>query len=123
MLVVKTKLKQIKGKGIGLIADQKIKKGQTVWVYDPIIDIKIPKKDIPTKAMEFFETYGVDTGKKYLFLNTDNARFINHSKNPNTKNLGHFKDNIAIRDIKPNEEITIDYNTIDVNKLDFQKNS
>lgn len=32
MLVVRTKLKEIDGKGIGLIADQEIKKGESVGV-------------------------------------------------------------------------------------------
>lgn len=119
MLTVKTKLKEIPGKGIGLIADQKIKKGQTVWTYNPIIDIKIKKKDIPKEAKAFFDTYAVDQGGDYLFLNTDNARFINHSKKSNTKNLGPFKDNIALHDIHKGEEITIDYDTIDVNGAIF----
>jgi SET domain-containing protein len=119
MLTVKTKLKEVPGKGIGLIADQKIKKGQTVWTYNPIIDIKIKRKDIPKEAKEFFKTYAVDHGGNHIFLNTDNARFINHSKRPNTKSLGDSKDNIALRDIKKGEEITIDYDEIDVNGADF----
>ncbi|MFH1063443.1 MAG: SET domain-containing protein [Candidatus Woesearchaeota archaeon] len=119
MLTVKTKLKEIPGKGIGLIADQDIKKGQTIWKYHPLIDIKVNEKDIPEEAKGFFDTYSVDIGGDELFLNTDNARFINHSDNPNTKSLGHLKDNIALRDINNGEEITIDYTKIDVTELDF----
>ncbi len=119
MLIIKTKLKEVAEKGIGLIADQEIKKGQSVWVFNPIIDIKIYKKDIPNQAKEFFNTYGVDNGEDYIYLNTDNARFINHSENPNTKSLGPFKNNIAIRDIHIGEEITINYNEIDINGADF----
>jgi SET domain-containing protein len=119
MLIVKTKLKEIPGKGIGLIADQKIKKGQIVYTYNPIIDIKIKKKDIPMEAKEFFDTYAVDEGKNYVLLNTDNARFINHSKTPNTKSLGVFGNNVALCDISVGDEITIDYNTIDVNEINF----
>ena len=122
MLVVKTKLKEFPGKGIGLVADQEIKKGQVTWTYNPLIDIKIKEKDIPKEAKEFFETYAVDPGKDYLLLNTDNARFTNHSDNPNTKSLGHLKDNIAIRDIHKGEEITINYNEIDANGVEFEIN-
>lgn len=118
MLVVKTKLKEVAGKGIGLIADQEIKKGQAVWIFNPIIDIKVLKKDIPKEAKDFFDTYGVDEGKDYLLLNTDNTRFTNHSKNPNTRTAGKNK-NIATRDIHIGEEITIDYDEIDVNGADF----
>jgi SET domain-containing protein len=119
MLVVKTKLKEITGKGIGLIADQEVKKGQSIWVYNPVIDIKVNKKDIPEKAEEFFKIYSVDIGEDCVYLNLDNARFINHSENPNTKSLGPFKDNIAIRDIPIGEEITINYGEIDINGVDF----
>lgn len=119
MLVIKTKLKEINGKGIGLIADQEIEKGQSTWVFNSVIDIKVNKKDIPEFAKDFFKTYEVDTGEDYVYLNTDNARFTNHSDNPNTKSLGLYKDNIAIRDIHIGEEITIDYNEIDINGVDF----
>ncbi len=119
MLVVKTSLKEIKGKGIGLIAEQKIKNGQVVWKFNPIIDIKIKEKDIPKEAKEFFKTYAVNRGNGIIFFNTDNARFINHSKNPNTKSLGEEKENIAIKDIKQGEEITINYEDIE-GPIDFK---
>jgi len=119
MLVVKTKLKEIPGKGISLIANQNIKKGDVVWTYHPIIDVKVNKKDIPSETKEFFDTYAVDQGGNNLFLNIDNARFINHSKDPNIKSLGYLKDNIAVKDIHQGEEITIDYTEIDVNGFDF----
>lgn len=122
MLTVKTKLKEIEGKGIGLIANQEIKKGQSVWVYNPIIDIKVNKKDIPKFAEDFFNTYSVDINEDFVILNTDNARFTNHSDNPNTKSLGLYKDNIALKDIEIGEEITIDYNEIDAVGVDFQIN-
>ena len=120
MLVVKTYLKEFKGKGIGLVAKEFIKKGRVVWTYHPLIDIKVDKKSLPKEAIDFYNTYGVEYKKGKLALNTDNARFINHSKNPNTKSLGKFKDNVAIKDIAPGEEITIDYSEIDVDSVDFE---
>ncbi|MBD3282445.1 MAG: SET domain-containing protein-lysine N-methyltransferase [Candidatus Portnoybacteria bacterium] len=119
MLIVKTKLKEIPNKGIGLIAQQKIKKGETVWKYHPVIDIKIMKKNINKDMRPFFEKYACDLGGDYFMFNMDNARFINHSDTPNIKNLSHFKKSIALKDIKKGEEITIDYNTIDVNGVNF----
>jgi len=121
MLIVKTNLKEIKGKGIGLVANQNIKKGQIVWRYNPIIDITVKKKSIPKEAEEFYDTYAVDQGGDKIFLNTDNARFINHSKNPNTRSLGPYKDNVALRDIAKGEEITIDYTEIDNNGVNFKE--
>ena len=120
MLVVKTQLKEFKGKGIGLIASEFIKKGQKVWIFNPVIDILIDKKSLPKKARDFYKIYAVEYRKNKIAFNTDNARFINHSKNPNIKSLGDFKPNIAIRDTKKGEEITIDYSTIDINPINFK---
>jgi len=43
-------------------------------------------------------------------LNCDNARFINHSDDPNTDNTTEFS--YALRDIQPGEEITCDYRDV-----------
>ena len=120
MLVVKTSLKEFKGRGIGLVAKEPINKGTVVWTFNPVVDILINKKSIPKEALEFYDTYGVEYKKGKFALNTDNARFINHSKNPNTKSLGSFKDNIAIKNINPGGEITIDYSKIDVGGVNFK---
>ncbi len=119
MLVIKTKLKEISGKGIGLIANQEIKKGDKIWVYNPVIDFKILKKNIPEEMTEFFHIYACDYGKDYIYFNSDNARFINHSETPNITSLGELGDDIALRDIHVGEEITINYKEIDVNTIDF----
>ncbi|EKD58552.1 MAG: hypothetical protein ACD_56C00101G0001 [uncultured bacterium] len=118
MLVVKTKLKEIEGRGIGLIADQEIKKGQATWIFNSIIDIKVLKKNITEEVKDFFDTYAIDEGEDYLLLNADNTRFTNHSKNPNTKAAGKNR-NIAVKDIHIGEEITIDYDEIDVKGVAF----
>ncbi len=120
MLVVDTYLKEFKGKGIGLVSNQHIKKGQKVWVYNPIIDINIDKNKIPKEAKNFFEKYGVELKSGSLILNTDDARFINHSKKPNLKNISPLESNIALRDISPGEELTIDYSTFDINEINFE---
>ena len=117
MLVVKTSLKEFKGKGIGLVAEQDIKKGESTWKFNQVIDHYIKEKDITEEMKEFFKIYGCKKDGTYL-LNIDNARFTNHSKNPNTKSLGEEKDNIAIKDIKPGEEITINYEEIE-GPIDF----
>ena len=66
MLTVKTKLKEIPGKGIGLVADQEIKKGQTVWKYNSLIDIKVKKNEIPKEAKEFYRMLGWEKDGKRL---------------------------------------------------------
>lgn len=119
MITIKTSLKEFRGKGIGLVSEQFVKKGQIVWVFNSKIDICFNKKEIPEELSNFFDTYGVEYKEK-IFLSIDNARFINHSKNPNTKSLGLFKENIAIRDIKRGEEITIDYETLEDKPVNFK---
>jgi SET domain-containing protein len=49
-----------------------------------------------------------------LILSADNTRFLNHSDNPNIACPDPFT-LIAIRDIKKDEELTINYRTIDEN--------
>ena len=57
---------------------------------------------------ECYQTYIKDDGTMYMCV--DNARFINHSDTPNTKNVG---DDCAVtRDIQEGEELTCDYRTI-----------
>ncbi len=119
MMIVKTSLKEFKGKGIGLVSEEFIKKGKIVWIFNPVIDIIVNKKDVPKEAIEFYDKYAVSEGKKFV-LNTDNARFINHSKNPNIKSKGTFKDSFAIKNIKSGEEITTDYEELEDSPLDFE---
>lgn len=124
MLTIKTSLKEFKNKGIGLVSEEFVKKGQIMWEYNQKIDLFFNKEDIPKEMKNFFETYAVDCGDGRIFLSIDNARFMNHSKNPNIKSLGKgseiTKDCIAIRDINPGEEITIDYEDIEDVPIDFK---
>ena len=82
------------------------------------------KKNIPKKLKIFFEKYAVDTGDGRYFLCGDNTRFMNHSKNPNIKSLGKgskiAKDGVAIKNIKPGDEITIDYESLEDVPIDFK---
>lgn len=119
MLVVKTILKEINGKGIGVIADEEIKKGQKVWVFNKFIDIKLDDKDVPDEAREFFDKYAVEYKKGKIMININNCRFINHSEDPNIIETGVHKPMIAIKEINKGEEITVDYASVDVNPLDF----
>lgn len=124
MLLVKHSLKEIKGKGIGVISEEHIKKGQSIWTFNPIVDIIIQEEDIPKEAEDFFEKYGVEAKEKprELMLNTDNTRFINHSsKNPNLKSTGFRKDIIATKEIKPGEELKVNYHELDMNPLGFEE--
>lgn len=119
MLVVKTYLGESPGKGIGLFAGEPIQQGQEVWVFHPSIDLLFAENDVPQEAREFFDTYAIEYEPGNYMVHVDNARFINHSEEPNIVHLGGFYPSVASRDIAADEEITVAYETIDIHGVDF----
>lgn len=123
MLVVKTKLGQSKIEGIGLFADEYIPKGTITWRFDPRFDIFFDPDDLVQmsqiqKDLIIHYAYLSKVSGKYVY-SIDNARFANHSSNPNIAedpSLTHEGEEIctvAIRDIQIGEEMTLDYRAID----------
>lgn len=133
MLMVKTKVKPSRTHGMGLFADQDIKKGTVTWRFMPGLDLIVPQ-DILLQISEpsrkqFLNYCYVDKYTKNFILCFDDERFINHSEKPNIiqsdvedETLGV---EIAARDIKKGEELLCDYREFDfdvsrkLNKLDI----
>jgi len=121
MLLVKTYISPSKIHGIGLFADEDIKKGTTTWRFNPTIDILIcekEKSELPEITQKFIEEYGSLSKLSNKFvLSADNTRFTNHSSQPNldAKIIEGEPEAIAVanQDIKKGEELTIDYRTFD----------
>jgi SET domain-containing protein len=124
MLVIKTKLGLSAIEGIGLFADQFIRKGAVIWVFDPRFDILFNHSDVERMSeiqrdlIIHFSYYSIKSGR-YVY-SIDNSRFTNHSSNPN---VGEEKTGcegsseirtVALRDIQIGEEITEDYREIDL---------
>jgi hypothetical protein len=120
MLVVKTKVKESKVHGRGLFAEQNIKKGQKIWEYNPLLDLKIPRKkllQLPSFTQKFVKYYSYLNDKDEFVLCGDGAKYINSSDNPNTKDIVTSKDkllgsegiSVASRNIKKGKEITSKY--------------
>jgi uncharacterized protein len=115
MLLIKTHLKEVEGKGIGLFSTDFVAKGNTCWSSNEDLDrIIFPSKlkFIGPIQLEFLATYGCVLEDGSIHICLDNARFINHSEDGNVKDgLDEFNNFIfkAIRDIEPGEEITTDY--------------
>jgi len=130
MLIIKTKLKEAGHKGIGVFAEEAVKKGELVYIFEPdfcksfkLADIAkvsknvtklLPKKHsrsllfkISALKYKFLKEYATREDKLY-WLDLDNTRFINHDKKPNIKFVKGLKA-IAIADIKIGDEITCDY--------------
>lgn len=125
MLMVKTKVKKsnIPDAGLGLFADEFIKKGTVTWRFCPGFDQILYEDDLlrlsEAARLQFLKyTYkSIDTGH-YVSCGDDD-RFINHSESPNIiegenePNSEPFS--IAARDIYPGEELLCNYFHYDAN--------
>lgn len=95
--------------GTGIFAEEPIKAGERIqYINGPQIK-KIIKTPEESKAIENWIGVG-----KHKWINTDGTPFrhINHSCYPNAAITG-TKTLIALEDIKPGTEITIDYSMTD----------
>lgn len=119
MLKVKTYLDKSPINGIGLFSNQDISKGDIIWNYDGMIDQSYSKRDVlnmkDKSLKDFLKKYAYldnSIGQGFYILCVDDARFMNHSTEPNTIN-GEGHATIASRDIIAGEELTCDYYEID----------
>jgi hypothetical protein len=113
MLLVKTYLDKSAIHGLGVFADEVIRKGTKVWrfvdgfdrVYSPTQFAKLPKP-----ARDYIWNYGYRVDGEIL-LTIDHDHHMNHSDNANT----HWHDGyiVASRTIRKGEEITNDYRQFD----------
>ncbi len=116
MLLVDTKLGSSGHRGLGLFAKQRIPKGTKIWTFHPGFDQEFDPaqvESLPEAARRLVYRYcyiNEDTGK--IVLCADDARFMNHSDDPNATSLVEGDEEgstVAVRDIEPGEEITVDY--------------
>ena len=116
MIQVKTYLDKSNIAGIGIFATEFIPKGTVIWKYNPYFTSKISVKKISRctkdekKRLDELAYYWVDKKGNYM-IPLDHDRFMNHSRTPNTERLDDNHE-IANRDIKGGEEMTVDYRTI-----------
>jgi SET domain-containing protein len=117
MLLIKTFIGPSPIDGMGLFAGEDIPKGQIVWELNKSIDRIYTQEDLLQ-----FHPIALAFAKKYwcfwkglVLAPGDDARFLNHSENPNMKDLSiGFEDGtVAARDIVMGEELTSDYRNYD----------
>jgi hypothetical protein len=113
MLLVKTTLKESPIAGIGLFAAEDIGKGTRVWGFEPKMDILYTREDIeslpPTGRTQIMNYAYLDKERNKYLLCGDDARFFNHSDNPNCDETAENDSTFAKRDISRGEELTINY--------------
>ncbi len=113
-MLVKTRIGPSKIHGIGIFAAQFIKKGTPTWKFQPGFDLKLNQrqlKKLSEPALACWHHYAYPIGGGYEVLCSDDARFYNHSKTPNTKINETLDLEVASRNIREGEEITSDYST------------
>jgi SET domain-containing protein len=120
MFTVRTKIAPSQIHGLGTFADEFIPRGSTIWVYHPGFDVEFSLDDLeelPPFVRENVMRYSYvskETGKAILCA--DDARFMNHSSQPNTESRVDdrgYESTVASRDIAVGEEITCDYYDFD----------
>ena len=120
MLLVDTTVKPSDIHGLGCFANEPIKKGQELWVYDRRIDIAYNESAVaalPKPIQKYLHNFGyvvMSRQRRYLVLCGDNGKFMNHSDTPNIMNNKDSVNNMASRDIDVGEELTCDYNLFDL---------
>lgn len=121
MLLVKTSLRKSDIHGFGCFTEEKISKGQVVWVFDNRIDVRITTSELqqlPEPARAFYSIYGYSEmyqDEQVVILCGDHSKHMNHSLEPNLTEGGQLGDiNIATRDIEPGEELTCNYYNFDL---------
>jgi len=120
MFVVRTSLRLSPIQGYGCFAEEPIKKGQVVWDFNPLFDIRIPVSELdtfPPFMRDHFRIYTyvelVD-GQEVMVYCSDFSKHMNHSDHPNLFDTADNQQEIAIRDIAVGEELTCNYYTFDM---------
>jgi len=113
----KAKPKKSKIRGLGMFATKNISKGEIVSVYGGII---IPISEIKKYREKIGGIRGLQIDEKFFICPTEKSGgLFNHSCEPN---LG-YKDTIkiiAIKNIKPKEELVFDYGMSESNFESFK---
>ncbi|MBM3187211.1 MAG: SET domain-containing protein [Chloroflexi bacterium] len=121
MLLVSASIKHSPIHGFGCFTNERIRKGQVVWVLDRRIDVVMPAAQVstlPEPAQAFLRMYGYWTrqdGVEVVVLCGDHAKHMNHSDEPNLiEGDANGESDVALRDIEAGEELTCNYHHFDL---------
>ncbi len=121
MLLVRTYVQRSSIHGLGLFAAQFIPIGTVIWTFAEGVDQSISADrvralDNPARKSLMKYAY-LNLQRKCYILCADDARFLNHSDDPNIESTkpdnGEEGSDIACRDIQAGEELTTNYREFD----------
>lgn len=121
MMLVPTRRQTSEIHGTGLFTAEPIPAGTPTWRFTPGLDLALHPDAVSALSdisRDWFVTYAywdIQTG--LYILCADDARFMNHSDDPNVGGNYDaepvFGMDVALRDIAAGEELTCDYRTFD----------
>lgn len=120
MLLVKVYVGKSSIHGLGVFAADPISAGTETWRFTRGFDLDLDPKFIESQPPDFFKKlmhFGyIDSKLNRYILCCDDARYMNHSETPNLctdYSLDKYGVDIALRDIRAGEELTIDYTSFE----------
>lgn len=115
MILIKTRLDKTQRGDLGLYAAEDVPKGTEVWKMDSFFDVTLENSFVESmtdEARMYVKKYSYLTPKGVWIMHIDDARFLNHSDDPNL--VDYEQTTVALRDIQAGEELTCDYYSFDL---------
>lgn len=115
MLLVPTYVAPSPIQGMGLFAAVDIPRGTTIWSFEPSVDWRLTPSELdafPASLQEQLRKWCYEEGGGSYVLCGDNAKFMNHSFDPNCDDPEGVR-TVTNRDVRAGEELTCDYRAID----------
>lgn len=111
-MLVETEIRPSPIHGMGCFTLEPIERGDVVWVLSEL-DKRFSKHLLWSReVLRLLEHYAYfDAQLDAWILPVDDARFMNHSDEPNL--TSSWSSDVAARDIAAGEELTCDYRTFD----------
>src|SRR6185436_12495741 len=123
MLLVETYIDKSPVQGIGVFAKRAIAKGTTIWALDQRFDRLIETElyeSLTGPVKDYLDRYAypLRSDPRYIVFEADDARYMNHSDDPNC-DFGHGDAAYALKDIAPGDEMTCNYNVFFEDGFEF----
>lgn len=120
MLLVPVRVGRSEVHGFGVFAAEAIAAGTPVWRFTPGFDLDLDPALLDAQPPHFRERllhYGyIDPRLARYILCCDDARFLNHSEQPNLRSdyaSDRYGVDFAGRNIAAGEELTVDYGLVE----------